>query len=705
MGGDIDYRIGEWSVQPSLNRLDRDGVSVDLEPKLMDLLVCLAEHAGEVVSKETLLDRVWRVEHVSDGTLSHAVAELRRALGDDARRPEYIETIRKRGYRMVAAVAPDSTPVMATEAGLEASSRPSRRLAFIALALLLALSAAAWIGIARRGDDPPRVPKIVILPFENLGTEAHESFAAGLTDEIISRLASVRGLQVVSRTTAFNYDSAGRSAPEIGAELGVDYIVEGAVRWSSGGDPQMVRITPQLIRVEEDGHLWSGRFDRRPDNVLDVQSEIARQIVAQLDLRLAREESEVVDTPPTDDPAAYRAFLSALERRGSMDPQDIMTAVQMYRRATEIDPRFAQAWAGLAETNGAMHHFGYDRSPERCENAGSALGRALDLAPSTPATLRASAFFEYHCNRDFTAARSAFEKALERWPGDTLTMRGMAAVCRRNGEWHDAEHWFRRAHSLDPRNPVVLVALGAHLTFTHRYGEALELVDRAIEISPDDRVAHFARFELLLLGWGDVEGAEAVLERAPGPRDAIWYDYAFRCACFAGEYQVAAHLMTEFTPDLQSSFRRCLVATLAGGSDAAGTCEEAIARYRALRDEQPDSQSVRVLLAKTCSLAGRHTDAMAEAQAAVAMRPLDVDVLGHNAAVLVQAQVLGRAGGIDRAVELVEGLLDRPSGLSPALLRIDPEWASLHDDPRIIEIIRADAPSRVDHGASVDTNG
>ncbi len=699
----LGIRVGEWTVQPTLNRIGRDGEAVDLEPRLMDLLVCLAASAGEVVTKEALLDRVWRVEHVSDGTLSHAIAELRRVLGDDARHPRYIETIRKRGYRMVAAVRTD--PTMTEPAPADGIRRPPRWRWPVVAGLAAVVIVAGWVAIDRLGDRSSVPARIVVLPFESLGGEPDDSFSVGLTDEIISRLAAVRGLQVVSRTTAFNLDTTGKSVRDIGRELGVEYILEGAVRWSTGGEPTTVRITPQLIRVHDDGHLWSGAFDRDPDAILDVQGEIARQIVAELDLRLAVEESRVIDTPPTDDPDAYRAFLVALERRGSIDPQDLMTAAQMYRRAAEIDPRFAQAWAGLAETDGAIHHFGYDRSPERCDTARTALDRALALAPSGPESLRASAFFEYYCGGDLDAARTAFETALENWPGDALTMRGMAAVCRRTGEWVQAEHWFRRALSLDPRNPAVLVALAAHLTITHRYDEALELVDRAIEIGPDDRVAHFARFELLVLGSGDLDAAAAVLDRIPGPRDGIWYEYAFRRACFAGDLEGAAELTRTSPPGLQTPYQRCLVARLSGDAGAAEVCEEAVARYRASRDEQPDSQSVRVLLAKALSLAGRHGEAVIEARTAVAMRPAEVDVLAHNAALLVQVQVLGRAGRIQEAVGLVEGLLEKPSGLSPARLRLDPELASLRGHPTIERLIDEASTSGPSHGGSADGSG
>jgi TolB-like protein/DNA-binding winged helix-turn-helix (wHTH) protein/cytochrome c-type biogenesis protein CcmH/NrfG len=697
------YLIGEWTVFPSLNRIDRDGLTADLEPKLMDLLVCLAESAGEVVSKEDLLDRVWQVAHVSDGTLSHAIAELRRALGDEARHPRYIETIRKRGYRLVAGVQAKSPAEGLVPAAGGRTRRAPRWV--MAAGLVIVLVVFAWVGLRHATDRSSEPSRIVVLPFESLGGEADDSFAAGLSDEIISRLAAVRGLQVVSRTTAFSYDTAGKSARDVGRDLGVEYILEGAVRWGLDRDPPTVRITPQLIRVADDGHLWSAAFDRRPEDILDVQSEIARQIVAQLDLRMERQEGQVVGTPPTDSPDAYRAYLKALARRGSMDSQDLFTTVQMYRLAVEADPGFAQAWAGLAEVNGAIHHHGYDRAQERCESAREALDQAQRLAPSAPETMRAGATFEYNCRDNPAAAKAAFGKSLARWPGDALAMRGMAASCRRLGDFDGAETWFRRALELDPRNPTVLFVLGAHLTYLHRYGEAMAIVDRAVEISPDNRLAHFARFELLLLGWGDVAGAAEVLERAPGPRDAIWYEYAFRNACFADDFRRASSLIAESPPGPSSLLHRCLAASLAGDARATEICGDAVVRYRAMRDEQPASQSPRVLLAKACSFAGYHDKALIEAKASVSMRPRETDALGHTAAVTVTAQILGRAGRIEEAVALVEELLTAPSGVSPAILRIDPEWASLRGHPRIEEIIHSGARSDGVHGVPFDAGG
>ncbi len=686
-----DVRIGEWTVRRTLNQIEKDGEEVHLEPKVMDLLLCLTEHRGQVVSKDVLLDRVWGVEHVSEGTLSHAVAELRRALGDDARTPRYIETIRKRGYRLIAQVTSEHLDEPILSIDRRRGVRPAQ---WVVVLVLIALAVGAYaISGLWIGRDTTRPPRIVILPFENFGEPEHGPFAAGLTDEVIGRLATVKQLRVISATTAFHYDSSGKSARDVARDLDVDYILEGSVRWSTEQDPPVVRISPQLIRAVDDSHVWSASFDRHPADVLDLQSEIARKIVEYLELRLTIAESRMLAASPTNNPAAYRAYLEAIERRGSFSHEDITTAAQMFRRAVEADPDFAQAWAGLAETSGALYHLGYDRRPARCETARRALDRAKELAPEAPETMRAAAFYTYHCEGDAAAARSDFETALLHWPGDTLAMRGMAYACRRTGDWAGAEGWFRRALELDPENPTVLWNLGTVLSAKHHFSEALTLIDRAIAFGPELRSAHFAKIFALWQARGDTHGAAAVLERIPGVRDGTWFGYAVTNACYEGDYEAAVRLARDSPPSFDRSRLLCLTAVLAGNGTAPELCADAISHYGELRDRDPDSLWPHLQLARCRSLAGRHDEALREAETALALRSYDVDALGRTEAELVLAQVLARAGNIESAVERVEKLLAIPSDLSPALLRIDPLWSPVRHHPRIEKILSSTGPA------------
>jgi TolB-like protein/DNA-binding winged helix-turn-helix (wHTH) protein len=272
------FRLGDWLVEPLLNRLTRGDESVHLEPRAMDLLVFLAQHPGEVLSRETLIDGVWAEQFVGEAVLRQTIAALRDALGDDAREPTFIETIPKRGYRLIAAVAEVEPPVE-QETGRPAARFPGlRRVVWVAVgaALLLAVIVALlWHG----RQAPPAGPKrIVVLPFENLGPPEDEYFADGMTEEIISRLAAVSDLHVISRTSAMYFKGTAKKLSEIGDELGVDYALEGTVRWDRSGDGEgRVRITPQLIQVDGDRHLWSERYDEVIEDIFELQSDIAQR--------------------------------------------------------------------------------------------------------------------------------------------------------------------------------------------------------------------------------------------------------------------------------------------------------------------------------------------------------------------------------------------------------------------------------------------
>ncbi|MGD8441370.1 MAG: hypothetical protein PVG53_12610 [Holophagae bacterium] len=209
----------------------------------------------------------------------------------------------------------------------------------------------------------------------------------------------------------------------------------------------------------------------------------------------------------------------------------------------------------------------------------------------------------------------------------------------------------------------------------------------------------------LWFGWGDTQTVAEVLDRTPGPRDAAWVEYAFRNACYSGDYRVVAQLASDSPAGIQTPLQRCLAAELTGAAERAELCSQAAARYREARDREPAALWPRLLLARTLSLAGRHDEAESEADAAVAMRNMETDSYGRIEALQVRAMVLARAGRVDAALKIVEPLLSNPSHLSPARLRIDPEWSSLRGNPRVEQIIRSARASSPDHGDPAGDSG
>src|SRR5215831_17509481 len=286
---DGQFRLGAWLVDPSLNTICRNGTAVHVEPKVMEVLVCLAKHTGEAVSKEELLQAVWPDTFVSDHALKGCISDLRRLLEDDAREPRFIQTIPKRGYRLVAPVVPangaaESTPASSgTLPGQSTTGRVRFRAATFAAAVLILTLLIAATNRLRDSSVAHAIHSLAVLPLQNLSSDpAQEYFSDGMTDALITDLAQIGSLKVISRTSSMQYKQTRKSLPEIARELKVDGFVEGTIQRS--GD--RVRITAQLVHGPSDKHLWANSYERDIRDVFmlerDVAGDVARHVQARL---------------------------------------------------------------------------------------------------------------------------------------------------------------------------------------------------------------------------------------------------------------------------------------------------------------------------------------------------------------------------------------------------------------------------------------
>ncbi len=364
-------RIGAWRVDPTLDEISSDGKSAKLEPRTMRLLVCLAEHAGQVVSVEQLLDEVWKDVVVTPNSVYRAVAELRRVLGDDSKEPTYIVNVLRRGYRLVAPVAPwvDAPAVLATDPPATTSTattappaagttRSPLRLfgiaAGVGLAAMLTYFVADKLWLSKRTSavDYARTPagtvvsnkSIAVLPFVDMSEKKdQEYFADGKAEEIIDRLSTVPELYVPARTSSFYFRGKATKIPDIGRELNVAHVLEGSLRKSGNH----LRITAQLVRADNGYHVWSETFDRQLDDIFKVQDEIADAVVKAL--RISLLEGEPPRATPTSSTEAYTLYLQARSiAAGRAADTDYVAAIKYLRQAVTLDPKFASAWAALA---------------------------------------------------------------------------------------------------------------------------------------------------------------------------------------------------------------------------------------------------------------------------------------------------------------------------------------------------------------------
>ena len=329
-------------------------------------------------------------------------------------------------------------------------------------------------------DEPDA--RIVVLPFENLGAAEDEYFAAGMTEEIMSRVGRIEGLGVISRSSAFQYDRSGKTTQQIGEDLGVDYLLEGTVRWAGEG---RVRISPQLVRTRDDTSVWSESFDQVIDDVFEVQSQIAGSVADQLGMALVEPQHHA--EAPTANPEAYRSYLRGLHytRDPAYNEETLARALQMYERATRLDPEFALAWARLGIAHSSMHHFGYDRTAERQRQSLAAVERAIALDPDLPEAHLAKGYYHYWAMKDYEPALAEFAIAEPALAGDAEFWAAKSFVVRRQGKWEEAARYQRKAIELSP----VDIDARRNLTETYRnrrmYAESIREAEEAIALMPD----------------------------------------------------------------------------------------------------------------------------------------------------------------------------------------------------------------------------
>jgi eukaryotic-like serine/threonine-protein kinase len=476
-----DLRVGRWLVQPSLNEL-RDGPTVrHLEPQVMDLLVFLASREGRVVSKDEIIDGVWEGRFIAEATLTRSIADLRRALGDRRARPEYIETIAKRGYRLVAAVSRG-----------HGEGAPGER--------------AARDG--ESGSAPPAEPCLVVLPFANLGPESSAYFGDGLTDEIINALTRLSGLRVISRTSAFAAHARGGDIAEIGCGLGGTHAIEGSVRQVGG----RIRVTAQLIDVRTHCHVWSERYDRALSDVFAIQDEIAAGIARRLELTL--EGLAARATAPTTSMEAYARLLEGRHhfRRGTREGMD--RARQCFADAIKIDPRFAAAHDALSEVYWSLGFYGMAAPRETFKLAFWESLRALEIDDRSGETHALLAMLCKEVDYDWSEVDREFARALELDPRSPV-VRFRHAICGllSRGRGAEAARELEAVVQNDPLSIVTRWWLAASYWFSRQPVRAREQAQRMIDIDPRHPLTHMI-LGTCLLTEGDLGGGVAAYETA-----------------------------------------------------------------------------------------------------------------------------------------------------------------------------------------------
>jgi TolB-like protein/DNA-binding winged helix-turn-helix (wHTH) protein/Flp pilus assembly protein TadD len=700
---DGEFRLGDWLVRPSLNQLSREGTVVHLRPKVMDVLVQLAKHGSAVVSKEELVEAVWAKEFLADSALSRAVFELREVLGDEAQQPRYIETIPKRGYRLVVPVVREkkaSEPAASPEPGPAGWRAWRNRLAALTVLVLVVGTALVLRGhLPARGKPVAEAPKkLVVLPFENLGPPEDEYLAAGITDEISGRLAGVGGLSVISRTSAAQYARTTKTTKEIAQELGVNYLLAGTIRWDrSSRGAARVRIIPRLIRVADDTHLWADVYDRVVDDVFAVQAEIAEKVAQQLDLTLGQGERDALGRIPTSSAEAYQAYLQGNHHTSRFEGEEAQRlAITMYERAVELDPGFAVAYSAMSRAHGDMYNFGFDRTETRRLSAKSSLERALALAPDDPDVRLSVAWYNYVFAADSEKALAEINAAEKRAKPsrDSLTLRGY--VLRRLGRFLDAREKLVKALELSPRDYWLEDEIAITDMYLGRWEDADRHLARSIELTADQHTAYEWKAINALLWKGSLAKSRVELSRMPLlQRPSVAFAWWRQNLC-EGDYRLALESLNLLPGEV------CAVQFLfyprelmeADVYMLMGDRQRAQAAYNGARvvlereaSTRPEDPRIPSALGLAYAGLGRRADAVREGDRARTMSLASKHAARAGFAMADLARIHLMTGDRETAAQLVETLLTTPTHPDAVpLVWLDPRWAPLRDHPRLRSI-------------------
>ena len=593
-----------------------------------------------------------------------------------------------------------------------------RKLDFLIIAVLLLVIGALVYQQVRTKPLPPAAntsmvtteKSVAVLPFENRSEEkANAYFADGVQDEILTRLSKIADLKVISRTSTQHYKSSPENLPEIARQLGVAHIVEGSVQ--KRGDA--VRVNVQLIKAANDSHLWAESFDRKLADVFAIQSEIAKAIADQLQAKITGREQQVIAAKPTDNPQAYDAYLRgvAYTLKSDFSPTNTLNAQRCFKEAVALDPKFALAWALLSyqDASGYITTFLQPTQALR-EEILRAAETALRLQPDLGEALLAMGFYHYACFKDYDTAERYLEQASRLLPNSSGVPTLLGYIARRRGQWERSESYFKEALHLDPRNPGLLTQFVFSYAHLRRFSEAERMLDAILDITPGDLDTLATKAGIAQVR-GDLPQASAMLASLhPPPTNTTPIERQVYQAILERRPSPMIPWLKEILarPDPSLGyFNGELRFWLGWAQQIAGEQLAAHESWRQARselehflEEQPENHLLLGDLALVNMALGDKTAAFAMVERGLAVSPMEKDVIAGSRSLEILARVAAGMGDPDRAISAIERLLAIPvSGhvarampFTPALLRLDPMFDPIRNDPRFQKLYEEKKP-------------
>lgn len=602
---------------------------------------------------------------------------------------------------LVIAWAFELTPegLKRTEVADAAPAQRSRSRAWIYVVLIAGALSAGLFFLGRftastKQSVLAEVPSksIAVLPFDNLSRDPDNAyFASGIQDEIITRLAKIADLKVISRTSTQQYQSKPGNLSEIAKQLGVANILEGSVQKAA----DQVRVNVQLIQVASDSHLWADTYDRKLVDIFAVESEMAKAIADALQAKLTGGEQQALAAKPTNNSEAYDAYLRglALEVRAS-SPADSEKVVGFYEQSVQLDPTFALAWARLSRANSQVYFGGLESTPARRDAAERALNTAQKLQPNSPETLLAQAYYQYWVLRDYELAKTTFGRVKELVPGSSDVPAALALIARRQGQWDQSVAYWQQTLALDPRNTQWLANAGETYAWLRQFPAALKTYDRVLDIIPNDpnAIASEAR---VYQAEGNLEQAGKLLaglnqqtHSFPVLQTKINQLFLERHCDEAVRWINTRLTESRDVPAIERLFDQgSLVVAQECAGDIAGaraTAQQMLPSIEKFSQKAPNSPPIAAGLSLVHAFLGDKDEAIKQGERAIALLPSAKDAVDGPSFEEQLAFVEALVGDKNRAISTLQHLLEIPyhDCVTPALLRLDPKWDSLRGDPR-----------------------
>jgi TolB-like protein/Flp pilus assembly protein TadD len=571
-----------------------------------------------------------------------------------------------------------------------------RRNIIMLVATGVAISAAAGFFLLPRVSARKLDKSIAVLPFENRSDEKENAyFADGIQDDVLTNLSKIGDLKVISRTSVMPYRGKAVSAREIGKALGVSTILEGSVRRIGN----RVRVNVQLIDAENDRHIWAEDYDSDLTDVFAIQSDLAKKITGELQAKLSPAEQAQIERKPTENDEAYLAFIQAhdLCTRPDKFRSDIEKAEELFAKATKLDPNFAGAFAGLAWVHDWSYH-SLDRTPARREKARAAADTAIRLQPDLPEAHLALGFYYYYCERNYQEALNQFSIAKGSLPNSAEVYMAIGAIERRQGKWAKSTTNLKKAASLSPKDAWILVNLADNYWANKDFEAADKLFDRAIEAAPNSLNALAEKARLAVDWKGDLGVVEKVLAEVPpgiDPDGVVTYGRGW-FLMLKRKFPEALMLLNQFPQEVINDGTAPIPKAAIEGTiyTYLNDKEKARAAYelarpvaeQALRDG-PDDARRHTILGMILAGLGDNQAAIAEGKRAVDLLPESEDAFDGPRCTVALAQIYAWAGEHDQALRLLDRSLRTPNGVSIHLLKLDPVWDPLREDPRFQALI------------------